>query len=347
MEFTASQIAQFIGGTIEGDGEARVSTFAKIEDGAPGTLSFLANPKYTHYIYETKASAVLVSNDFVAEAPVSATLIRVANPYETLSELMRIVARYTESSTPTGIEQPSFIAEGVEIPDKAYIGAFSYIGKGVKLGFATKIYPQVYIGDNVEIGDHTVIYPGVKIYHGCRIGKNCIIHAGVVIGADGFGFAPDGDGRYHKIPQMGIVEIGDDVEIGANTCIDRATMGTTVVGRGTKLDNLIQLAHNTEVGYDTAIAAQTGLAGSTKIGNNCRIGGQVGFNGHITIGNNVEIGAQSGVPSSIPDNARMMGYPAVPANDFMRQAAYVRRLPELFTAVSSLEKIIASQSDEQ
>jgi UDP-3-O-[3-hydroxymyristoyl] glucosamine N-acyltransferase len=338
MEFTANQIASFVGGTVEGDGEVKVGTFAKIEEGMPGELTFLANPKYTHYVYDTKASIVLVSNDFAAEHPISATLIRVANPYETLAELMRMVAAAT-TNLPTGVEQPSFVAEGVDVPADAYVGAFAYVGKNVKLGVGVKIFPQVYVGDNATIGDNTILYPGCKIYHGCKIGKNCIIHAGVVIGADGFGFAPDSEGHYHKIPQLGIVEIEDDVEVGANTTIDRSTLNATRVGKGTKLDNLIQLAHNVEIGNDTVIASQTGVAGSTKIGSNCAIGGQVGFAGHLHIGDRVQIGAQSGVPKNVPSNKTIMGYPATDLGDFYRSVAYIRRLPKLFDDVNNLIKL--------
>ncbi len=326
-----------VGGTVQGNPDTAVSTFAKIEEAGPDALTFLANPKYTHYIYETHAGIVLVSNDFAPEHPVSATLIRVADPYETLSRLMELVAQAL-TPVPTGIEQPSFIAEGVEVPEDAYIGAFAYIGQGARLGRGVKIHPQAYVGPGVTIGEGTIIYPGAKIYHGCRIGRNCIIHAGAVIGADGFGFAPTADGSYHKIPQIGIVEIADDVEIGANTTVDRATMGATRIARGVKLDNLIQAAHNTEIGADTVIAAQTGIAGSTKVGANCMIGGQVGFAGHIRVGDRVMIGAQSGIPGNLPDGSRVMGYPAVPERDFKRQSVYIKHLAELFDRVSKLEK---------
>lgn len=337
MEFKAAQIAALIAGDVEGNPEASVNTFSKIEEAREGSITFLANPKYTHYIYSTEASIVLVSRDFVATEPVKATLIRVDDPYDVLSKLLEYASQ-AMTPQPVGIEQPSFIAAGVEVPEDAYIGAFAYIAEGVKLGKGVKIYPQAYIGHGVTIGDNTIIYPGAKIYHGCRIGARCIIHAGVVIGADGFGFAPLPDGTYHKIPQIGIVTIEDDVEIGANTTVDRATMGTTLVGRGTKLDNLIQAAHNTEIGSNTVIAAQAGIAGSTKIGDNCMIGGQVGFSGHIHVGNRVQIGAQSGIPNDLADGSRVMGYPAVPLGDFARQAVYIKRLGQLFSRVSDLEK---------
>lgn len=337
MEFTAAQIASIVGGSVEGDENVRISNFAKIEEAGAGDITFLANPKYTHFIYNTGASAVIVSTGFTAEYPVPATLIRVENPYETLSQLMTMAAQ-AMNQTPTGREEPAHVADGVEIPEDAYIGAFAYIGKGVKLGKGVKIYPQAYIGDGVELGEDTIIYPGVRIYHGCKIGARCVIHAGAVIGADGFGFAPDAEGHYHKIPQLGIVVIQDDVEIGANTTIDRATMGSTVVERGVKLDNLIQLAHNTTVGSDTVIAAQTGVAGSAKIGSKCMIGGQVGFAGHITVGDGVHIGAQSGVPNNVESGCQIMGYPAIPARDFLRQSALLRRLPEIYNAVRNIPK---------
>lgn len=340
MEFTANLISSLVGGKVEGDGNATVSTFAKIEEGHPGALSFLANPKYTHYIYTTESSVVLVADTFVAEHPVKATLIRVANPYETLSELMTKVAEAT-ACHPQGIEEPAHIAAEVEVSDDSYVGAFAYIGEGAKLGRGVKIYPQSYVGRGVEIGDDTIIYPGVKIYNGCKIGSRCILHSGVVVGGDGFGFAPKADGSYHKIPQLGIVEIADDVEIGANTTIDRATMGATRIGRGTKLDNLIQVAHNVEIGSNTVMAAQAGVAGSAKIGDNCMIGGQVGVAGHIAVGNRVSVGAQSGIPNNVADNSRIMGYPAVAAGDFMRQAAYLRRLGRLFDDVADIKKQLA------
>lgn len=326
-----------VGGAVEGNPDAAVSTFAKIEEAGPGAITFLANPKYTHFIYTTGASVVLVSRDFAPEQPVKATLVRVDNPYETLSRLLDLAAAALNPQ-PTGMEQPSFVAEGVEVPADAYIGAFAYIGAGATLGAGVKIYPQAYVGPGVSIGEGTIIYPGAKIYHGCRIGARCVIHAGAVIGADGFGFAPTADGSYHKIPQLGIVEIADDVEIGANTTVDRATMGATRIGRGTKLDNLIQAAHNTEIGQNTVVAAQAGIAGSTKIGSQCMIGGQVGFAGHITVGDRVNIGAQSGIPHDVASGSTLMGYPAVPAKDFMRQAVYVKQLGDLYARVKALEK---------
>lgn len=336
MQFSANQIAQLTNGTVEGDGDVMVSTIAKIEEGQPGAISFLANPKYTHYIYETKSSIVLVKDDFVPEKPISATLIKVADPYATVAQLLQMVAQMTEPQY-SGIEQPSYIAEGVELPDDVYVGAFAYIGRGAKIGRGVKIFPQAYIGDNVVIGDNSIIKPGVKIYHNCRIGKRCIIHGGAVIGADGFGFAPVND-QYNKIPQIGNVELDDDVEIGANTCIDRATMGSTRIGKGVKLDNLIQVAHNVEIGENTVMAAQVGIAGSTKIGARCMVAGQVGFAGHITVGDDNQIGAQSGIPNSVGSGLRLMGYPAIEARDFARNIVYIKNIPKMQERISALEK---------
>ena len=339
MEFTAGQIAAFLGGTVEGDGDIKVNTFAKIEEAGPGCLTFLANPRYTHYIYTTGASAVLVSNSFEAEGDISAALIRVENPYEALSRLMRMVDQVLNPQ-PAGVEQPSFVADGVTVPEEAYIGAFAYIGEGVTLGKGVKIYPNVFVGRGCEIGEGTILYPGVKVYPRCKVGKRCIVHAGAVIGADVFGFAPDAEGKYEKIPQMGIVSIGDDVEIGANTTVDRATMGRTVVGDGTKLDNLIQVAHNCVIGNDTVMAAQVGVAGSTHIGSHCMVGGQVGFAGHITIGDNVQIGAQSGIPNNVAAGSRLMGYPAVDSREFLRQAALIKRLPSMADELRRIVKTV-------
>ena len=309
MELTASQLAAIVNGTVEGDENVKVSTFARIEEGHSGALSFLANPKYTHHIYSTDSSVVLVKKDFTPEQPVKATLIRVDDPYATVAHLLEMVTQMSKVEK-VGIETPSFISEGVDVPEDAYVGAFAYIGKGVKLAPGVKIYPQVYIGDGCEVGEGTVLYAGVKIYAGCKVGKRCIIHSGAVIGADGFGFAPI-DGGYEKIPQTGNVEIEDDVEIGANTTIDRAMMGATRIGKGVKLDNLIQIAHNCSVGEHTVMAAQAGVAGSAKIGAHCMVGGQVGFVGHISIADGTQIGAQSGVSKPTKPGDRVMGSPAV------------------------------------
>ncbi len=334
MEFTAEQVAALIDGEIEGDGKVTINDFAKIEEGVPGAISFLANPKYTHHIYNTRSSAVLVRRDFVAEHPVKATLIRVDDPYATIAHLLTMVQQMM-AAHPTGIEQPSYIADGVHIDASCYVGAFAYIGNGAQIGKNVKIYPQVYVGDNVVIGDNTVLYPGVKVYHSCRIGSSCILHSGVVIGADGFGFAPTADG-YEKIPQIGNTVIEDNVELGANTTVDRATMGSTVVHRGVKLDNLIQIAHNCEVGEHTVMAAQAGVAGSTKVGSRCMIGGQVGLAGHISIGDNVMIGAQSGIGSNVAAGSRMMGSRAVRLRYFARKVEYIQRLHDLFAQVNKI-----------
>ena len=339
MEFSAQQIATLIGGTIEGNPQAVVSNFAKIEEASEGSITFLANPKYNHYLYTTHASIVLVARTLELEQPVSTTLIRVDDPYATLAQLLQF-AQQAMAPQLQGVEQPSFVADDVELPADAYVGAFAYIGTGCRIGRGVKVYPQAYVGPGVTLGDNTVVYPGARIYHGCRIGARCIIHAGAVIGADGFGFAPTADGSYSKIPQIGIVEIHDDVEIGANTTIDRATMGATVIEQGAKLDNLIQAGHNVTVGRNTVMAAQVGIAGSTHIGANCMVGGQVGFAGHITVGDGSKFGAQSGVPNSVAANARVLGSPAVPERDFARQVVYTKRLADLFARVAAIEKVI-------
>lgn len=337
MELTAAQLAAMIGGDVEGNPDVTVGTFAKIEEGHPGALSFLANPKYTHFIYETASSAVLVKRDFVAEKPVKATLIRVDDPYATIAHLLKMVTEMTKP-VKKGIEQPAFIAEDVEIPEDAYVGAFAYIGKGAAIGKGAKIYPQAYVGDGCKVGEETILYAGAKVYDGCEIGSRCIVHSGAVVGADGFGFAPNGKGSYDKIPQTGNVVIEDDVEIGANTTIDRAMMGSTRICKGVKLDNLIQVAHNCAVGHDTVIASQTGVAGSTKIGANCMIGGQVGFVGHINIADNTMIGAQSGVSHPTQPGARVMGSPAVEMGEYARSLVFMKRLPKMAEQLRALEK---------
>lgn len=338
MELTASQLAAIVNGTVEGDENVKVSTFARIEEGHSGALSFLANPKYTHHIYSTDSSVVLVKKDFTPEQPVKATLIRVDDPYATVAHLLEMVTQMSKVEK-VGIETPSFISEGVDVPEDAYVGAFAYIGKGVKLAPGVKIYPQVYIGDGCEVGEGTVLYAGVKIYAGCKVGKRCIIHSGAVIGADGFGFAPV-DGGYEKIPQTGNVEIEDDVEIGANTTIDRAMMGATKIGKGVKLDNLIQIAHNCSVGEHTVMAAQAGVAGSAKIGAHCMVGGQVGFVGHISIADGTQIGAQSGVSKPTKPGDRVMGSPAVDMGEYARGLVYAKKLGSLYERVKELEKKI-------
>ncbi len=328
MELTPQLIASFINGKVEGDGNVKITEFAKIEEATPGSITFIANPKYSHHIYDTKASAVLVRNDFEIEGEVKPVLIRVEDPYVALAHLLNAIQK--NKSLPEGIENPSFVSEGVTVPEGAYIGAFAYIGKNVELGRNVKIYPQAYIGDKVKIGEDTVIRSGVRIYEGCSIGSRCIIHSGAVIGADGFGFAPCKDGSYEKIPQIGNVVIDDDVEIGANTTVDRATFGSTRIGKGTKLDNLIQVAHNVEIGVGNVFAAQVGVAGSTKIGDHNMVGGQVGFAGHIKVGDMNEIGAQSGIPNSVGNKKRIIGYPAIDARQFAKNQVYIKKLEELF-----------------
>lgn len=328
MELTPQLIASLIGGRVEGDGNVSITGFATIEEAGAGCITFLANPKYTNFIYDTKASAVLISDDLILEKPVSPVLIRVKDPYVALADLMNEMQKMRPQ--PRGIEQPCFIAEGVSVPDDAYVGAFTYIANDVKLGKGVKIYPQVYIGAGCVIGEGSVIRSGVRVYEGCKIGNRCIIHSGTVIGADGFGFAPKSDGTYEKIPQIGNVVLEDDVEIGANTCVDRATFGSTRIGKGTKLDNLIQVAHNVEIGTCNVFAAQSGVAGSTKIGDYNMVGGQCGFAGHIHVGSMNQIGAQSGIPNNVGDKKRIIGYPAVDIRQFAKTQVYLKRLGELF-----------------
>ncbi len=338
MELTAAQLAAMIHGDVVGDGTVIVNTYSKIEEAGKGALTFIANPKYAHYLYTTEASVVLVGKSFVPDKPYQATLIKVDNPYATLADLLNLASSAIVLQK-RGVESPVYVASGVELPDDIYLGAFAYIGENVKIGKNVKIYPQCYVGDNVTIKDGTTLYAGVKVYYGCEIGANCILHSGVVIGSDGFGFAPK-DGGYEKIAQIGKVVLGDNVEIGANTTIDRATMGATVVESGVKLDNLIQVAHNVEIGENTVIAAQTGIAGSVKIGKHNMIGGQVGFAGHITIGDNNQIGAQSGIHANPGNGKVIIGSPAVDAKLFMRQNVYLKRLGEMFSSISDLKKEI-------
>lgn len=337
MEFKAKDIAALLKGVVEGDENVTVSDVSKIEEGHPNTLAFLANPKYEHYLYTTKASVVLVNQDFNPSAPVSATLIRVTSAYDAIAALLQIYENMRPK--PIGIEQPSYIGGGTVTGEGLYVGAFAYIGKDVKIGNNVKIYPQAYIGDGVSVGDNTIIYSGVKIYHGCKIGNSCILHAGTVIGADGFGFAPQGE-IYQKVPQIGNVVVEDDVEIGANTCIDRATMGSTLIKKGVKLDNLIQLAHNVVIGENTVIAAQTGIAGTTKVGQNCVLGGQVGIVGHLNIGAGTQIAAQSGIAQDIPEKSVLRGSPAFDLPKYQKCYVVFRRLPELYGQIKDIEKEI-------
>ena len=337
MEFTAKQIAEFIGGKVEGNEQAAVNTFAKIEEGQPGAISFLSNPKYTHYLYDTKSTIVLVNEDLELEQPVSTTLIRVKNAYEAVARLLQLY----ESMKPrkTGIDPLAFVSPKATIGSDVYIGAFACIGDGAVVGDGTQVYPHVVIGDGVKIGQQCLLYPNVTIYQGCQLGNGVTIHAGSVIGADGFGFAPNVEG-YEKIPQIGIVVIEDNVEIGANTCIDRSTMGQTIIHRGVKLDNLIQVAHNCEIGENTVMSAQVGVAGSTKVGSWCMFGGQVGLAGHITVGDHVNLGAQSGVPSSLKANQTLIGTPPMEPTPYFKSQAIFRRLPDMYKELSALRKEI-------
>lgn len=340
MKITPEVIASVAGGKVEGRGDCEITGFAKIEEAKEGDISFIANPKYAQYASTTKASALLVSEDFVAPDGISATLIRVKDPYSTLARLME---RFAGAERKSGIEQPSYIAEDVEIGDGAYVGAFAYIGKGARIGSRAMIYPHAYIGDGVVVGDDTIVRPHATIYEGCRIGARCILHAGSIIGADGFGFAPEGD-TYVKIPQIGIVVIEDDVEIGANTTVDRATMGETRIGKGSKLDNLIMVAHNVTMGANNVVAAQAGIAGSTHLGDSNRIGGQVGIAGHIKFGSRCEIGAQSGINKGYGDGKRIIGYPATDIETFAKSAVLIRRLPELFREMAEIKKEIKKET---
>lgn len=344
MEFSAQQIADMVQGRVEGNPEALIHTFSKIEQGEEGSISFISNPKYAHYIYETKASVVLVNEDFELERPVMPTLIRVKNAYETVAQLLQLY----ESMKPkkSGIDSMAFISDTATLGENCYVGAFAYIGANVHIGKGTLIYPNAYIGDGVTLGDNCIVYPHAVIYHGCQIGNRVIMHSGSVVGADGFGFAPGTDG-YDKIPQIGIVTIEDDVEIGANTCIDRSTMGSTVVHRGVKLDNLVQLAHNTEVGEHTVMSSQVGVAGSTKIGSWCMFGGQVGISGHITIGDKVWFGAQSGVPSSVKSDQKLIGTPPMEQVPYFKSQAMFRRLPDIYKRLCALEKELETLKKEQ
>jgi len=338
MKFKAKTIAEFLKGNIEGDPEVEVTDIAKIEEGRPGTLTFLANPKYEKYIYETKASIVLVNKDFRPEKPVLATLIRVENAYDSFASLLEL---YQQSKPQkTGIDKSAIIMEDVKIGENVYIGNYSVIEKNAVIGNHVKIYPQVYVGENVSIGDNTILYPGVKIYERCKIGKDCVLHGGVIIGADGFGFAPQAENNYRKIPQIGMVIIEDNVEIGANSCVDRATMGATILHKGVKLDDLIMIAHNVEVGENTVMAAQSGVAGSTKIGRNCMIAAQVGIIGHLTIGDNVKIGGQSGVTKDVKEGDILQGSAAIHYKDYWKSYAIFTKLPELRQQIIQLDREI-------
>lgn len=336
MKFTAAQIAGILEGTVEGDPEVEVSKLAKIEEGTLGSLTFLANPKYTSFIYDTQASIAIVNNDFVGEKEIRATLIRVEDAYTSFSKLLEYYNQVKLSKT--GIEQPCFISETATYGDQLYLGAFSYLGENVILGTNVKIYPNVYIGDNVTIGDNCVVFAGAKIYSDTVIGDTVYIHSGAIVGADGFGFTPNDKGEYSKVPQTGNVVIEDHVDIGAGTSIDRATLGSTIIRKGVKLDNQIQIAHNVEIGAHTAIAAQTGIAGSTKIGKHCLIGGQVGIAGHLIIGDRVRIQAQSGIGRNIKDDEVLQGSPSFNYNDWNRSYVHFKNLPKIVQKINNLEK---------
>ena len=346
MTFSATQIALLIQGKIEGDGNATVHSFGKIEEAADGQLSFLANPKYEEFLYSTRASVIIINESFELKQPVSATLIRVRDAYSAFAILL---GKYQEimQQQLIGVQQPSYIAKTASYGEHVFIGAFSYLGENVRIGNNTKIYPNSFIGDNVIIGDHTVIHAGVKIYHDCKIGGHVTIHAGTVIGSDGFGFAPQSDGSFKKVPQIGNVVIEDHVEIGANATIDRATIGSTLIKSGAKLDNLIQIAHNVEVGNSTVIAAQAGVSGSTKIGNGVMIGGQAGIVGHIQLGDGSKVNAQSGVSKSLEPGKAVTGSPAYDYTSALRSQAVTRKLPELEKRVKELEMMIKQLMEEK
>lgn len=337
MEFNAQQIASYLGGTVEGNPEAAVKTFAKIEEGQEGAISFLANPKYAHYLYETLSSVVLVNQDFVLERPVKATLVRVPNAYEAIARLLSLYESMTQKRT--GIHPLACVSETATLGEGVYVGPFAYVGEGVSVGNGTQIYAHVVLEENTTVGDNCTIYPNVSVYKECRIGNGVILHSGCVIGADGFGFAPAADG-YEKIPQIGIVTIEDNVEIGANACVDRSTMGSTYVRRGAKIDNLVQIAHNVEVGAHTVMSAQVGVAGSTKIGEWCMFAGQVGMAGHLTLPDRTTAGAQAGIHTSRTGGVPLMGTPAIDARTFARSSAVFKNLPDLREEVRNLRKEI-------
>jgi UDP-3-O-[3-hydroxymyristoyl] glucosamine N-acyltransferase len=344
MKFTATQIADILEGEIDGNKNVEVYKLSKIEEGEEGSLTFLSNPKYMQYIYETKASIAIVNKDFVPEKEIETTLIKVDDAYKAFSTLLEFYNQVKLNKI--GISKYSEISESTSIGENLYLGSFSTIGNDVKIGDNVKIYPNVTIGDNVVIGNDTTIFSGVTIYSETIIGNNCVIHSGSIIGSDGFGFAPNEDGTFSKVPQIGNVIIEDNVDIGAATTIDRATLGSTIIRKGVKLDNQIQVAHNVEIGKNTVIAAQTGIAGSTKIGENCMIGGQVGIVGHLTIGNNVRVQAQAGIAKNIKDNDVIQGTPAFGYSDFNKSYVYFKKLPDLVATINSLQKEIKALKNE-
>ena len=340
MQISATELSQLLDGTVDGDPNVTVSGPSKIEEGTPGTISFLANPKYESYAYQTQASILLVSKTFQPSHPIEATLIRVENVYAAVAFLLE---KFNNNHQPTnGVSTQAAIDDNVTLGDNVSIGIYSVIESGVSIGNDTVIYPQVYIGKDVKIGKNVVLFPGVKIYHNCEIGDHCVLHANVIVGSDGFGFLPDDQGNFKKIPQIGNVILENNIEIGANTVIDRATMGSTVLREGVKLDNLIQVAHNVEIGKNTAIAAQAGIAGSTKIGKNCLIGGQAGFVGHIKVADGSKIQAQSGVAASINEEGKALyGSPAIPYGDYLKSYAVFKQLPSINRQIRALEREIA------
>ncbi|MBN8577691.1 MAG: UDP-3-O-(3-hydroxymyristoyl)glucosamine N-acyltransferase [Cytophagales bacterium] len=340
MEFSIGQIAAMLGGEVQGNDSGKISMLAKIQDAKTGQIAFLSNPKYEQYIYTTQASAVIVKKDFQPRKELTTTLILVEDPYSSFTVLLEEYHKLI-SFQKNGIEQPSFQSDTATVGNQLYRGAFSYIGNRVKIGNNVKVYPHVFIGDDTVIGDNTILHPNVKIYAGTRIGNNCVIHAGTVIGSDGFGFAPQGDGTYKTIPQLGNVLIEDNVTIGANTVIDCATLfgDSTIIRSGVKLDNLIQIAHNVEIGKNTVIAAQAGISGSTKVGDNAMIAGQVGIAGHLILANRTQIGAQAGISKSVKEEGQqLLGYPAIDIKDYFRSYAVFKRLPELNDRLRELEK---------
>ncbi len=336
MKFTASQIAGILEGDIVGNPDVEVSKLAKIEEGTKGSLTFLANPKYTQYIYTTKASITIVNQDFNPENKLDTTLIKVPDAYKAFSKLLEYYNQVKMNKV--GIEMPNYISDSAKYGENIYLGAFSYIGDNVTIGDNVKIYPGSYVGDNVSVGDNVVLFSGVKIYSECVVGNDCFINSGAIIGADGFGFTPNEKGEYNKVPQTGNVILEDNVDIGAATTIDRATLGSTMIRKGVKLDNQIQIAHNVEIGKNTVIAAQTGIAGSTKIGENCQIGGQVGIAGHLTIGNNVKIQAQSGIGRNVKDNEVLQGSPALTYGDYNKSYVHFKNLPRIVKGINDIEK---------
>lgn len=338
MKFTAEQIAGILEGEVVGNPNAEVSTLSKIEEGTNGSLTFLSNPKYLNFIYSTQASVTIVNRNFVIEGSITTTLIKVDDAYGAFAKVLTFYSQ-AKIDSKKGIEQPVFMSDDLKYGADLYLGSFTYIGKNVTLGKNVKIYPNCYIGDNVTIGDNMLMHAGVRIYSDIIIGNNCCFHSGVIIGADGFGFAPNSDNSYDKIPQIGNVIIENDVEIGAGTTVDRATMGSTIIRNGVKLDNQIQIAHNVEIGENTVIAAQTGVAGSTKIGKHCTIGGQVGISGHIVIGNNVRIQAQSGVTKNLKDDEIVQGTPSFNYNDFSKSYVHFKNLPKMVIELNELRKI--------